>query len=63
MKTISKFVLLVVYVDGINLIETPLELQLTIDYLNNEFQMKDLGRTKLCLGLQIEHLTNGVFVY
>ena len=25
--------------------------------------MKDLGRTKLCLGLQIEHLTNGIFVH
>ena len=25
--------------------------------------MKDLERTKLCLGLQIEHLTNDFFVY
>ena len=25
--------------------------------------MKDLGRTKLYLGLQIEHLTNGIFVH
>ena len=25
--------------------------------------MKDLGRTKLCLGLQIKHLTNGIFVH
>ena len=25
--------------------------------------MKDLGRTKLCLGLQIEHLTNDIFVH
>ncbi|XP_015064582.1 uncharacterized protein LOC107009754 [Solanum pennellii] len=63
MKTISEFVLLVVYVDGINLIETPIELQLTIDNLNNEFEMKDLGRTKLCLGLQIKHLTYGIFVH
>ena len=25
--------------------------------------MKDLKKTKLCLGLQIEHLTNGIFVH
>lgn len=31
------------------------------NYLKNEFEMKDLGKTKLYLGLQIEHLTNGIF--
>ena len=25
--------------------------------------MKDFGKTKLCLGLQMEHLTNGIFVH
>ncbi|CAN4123977.1 unnamed protein product [Withania somnifera] len=25
--------------------------------------MKDLGKTKLCLGLQIEHLANGIFIH
>jgi hypothetical protein len=25
--------------------------------------MKDLGKTKYCLGLQLEHLPNGIFVY
>ena len=25
--------------------------------------MKDLGKTKLCLSLQIEHLMNGIFVH
>ena len=28
-----------------------------------EFEMKDLGRTKFCLGLQIEHLQGGIFVH
>ena len=51
------------YVNYINLIGTPIELQKAIDYLKNEFEMKDLGRTKLCLDLQIEHLTNGIFVH
>ena len=62
-KTISEFVVLAIYVDDINLIGTPIELQKAIDYLKNEFEMKDLGRTKLCFGLQIKHLTNGIFVH
>lgn len=62
-KTTSEFVILAVYVDDINLIGTPIELQTAIDYLKKEFEMKDLGKTKLCLGLQIEHLTNGIFVH
>ena len=62
-KTTSEFVILAVYVDDINLIGTPIELQKAIDYLKKEFEMKDLRKTKLCLGLQIEHLTNGIFVH
>ena len=34
------------------------EVQKAIEYLNKEFEMKDLGKTKLCLGLQIEHLAD-----
>ena len=62
-KIISEFVVLAIYVDDINIIVTPIELQKTVDYLKNEFEMKDLRRTKLCLGVQIEHLTNGIFVH
>jgi hypothetical protein len=29
-------------------------------YLKTEFEMKDLGKTKFCLGLQLEHLPEGV---
>jgi hypothetical protein len=32
-------------------------------YLKTEFEMKDLGKTKFCLGLQLEHLPEGVFVH
>jgi hypothetical protein len=32
-------------------------------HLKMEFEMKDLGKTKYCLGLQLEHLHNGIFVY
>ncbi|PHT56079.1 hypothetical protein CQW23_04565 [Capsicum baccatum] len=62
-KITSDFVILIVYVDDINLIRMPIELQKAIYYLKKEFEMKDLGNTKLCLGLPIEHLTNDIFVH
>ena len=46
-KTTLGFVILVVYVDDINLIGTPEEVQKAIEYLKKEFEMKDLGNTKL----------------
>jgi hypothetical protein len=52
-----------VYVDDLNLMGTPKELTKTTDYLKNEFEMKDLGKTKFCLCLQIEHLLNGILVH
>ena len=42
---------------------TPEELIKTADYLKNEFEMKDLGKTKFCLDLQIEHLPNRILVH
>ena len=51
------------YVDDLNLVGTPEELTRTKNYLKNEFEMKDLGKTKFYLGLQIEHFPNGVLVH
>ena len=51
------------YVDDLNLVGTPEELTKTTNYLKREFEMKDLGKTKFCLGLQIEHFPNGVLVH
>ena len=59
----SGFVIVLVYVDDLNIIENLEELIDTIKYLKNKFEMKDLGRTKFCLGLQIEHLSKGIFVH
>ena len=33
------------------------------DCLNKEFETKDLGKTKFCLGLQIEHFKDGVLLH
>lgn len=59
----SGFAIIAVYVDDLNIIGTPNELERTAKYLMKEFEMKDLGKTKFCLGLQIEHLKNGIFVH
>ena len=49
--------------NDLNLIGTPEELIKTIDYLNKEFEMKDLRKTKYCLGLQIEHCSYGLLIH
>ena len=62
-KSNSGFAIIAVYVDDLNLVGTPAELMKTADYLKKEFEMKDLGKTKFCLGLQIEHLPTGILVH
>ena len=49
--------------DNLNLVGTPEELTKITDYLKNKFEMKDLGKTKFCLGLQIEHLLDGILIH
>lgn len=62
-KLESGFAIVAVYVDDMNLIGTPKELQKTADYLKREFEMKDLGKTKYCFSLQIEHSADGILVH
>ena len=57
------FAIFAVYVDDINLFGTPEELTKAATYLKDEFEMKDLGKTKYCLGLQIEHKSNGILIH
>ncbi|CAM9003245.1 unnamed protein product [Rhodiola kirilowii] len=62
-RTQTGFSIIAVYVDDLNIIGTPDELTETIACLKSEFEMKDLGKTKFCIGLQIEHLSKGIFVH
>ena len=62
-KSKTRFVIIVVYVDDFNHVRTPKELIRTTKYLKREFEMKDLRKTKFCLGLPIEHFPIGVFVH
>ena len=62
-KSESRFVIITIYVDNINIIGTPEELMKTAEYLKKEFEVKDLGKTKLCLALELEHKTNGILIH
>ncbi|KAK1427731.1 hypothetical protein QVD17_16425 [Tagetes erecta] len=62
-KTTSGYVIIAVYVDDLNIMGTRKEIHEAISLLKNEFEMKDLGKTKYCLGLQIEHMHNGILVH
>ena len=62
-KTENGFAIIAVYVDDLNLIGTPKEIIKTTNYLRKEFEMKDLKKTRYCLGLQIEYCLNGVLIH
>jgi hypothetical protein len=48
-KSESNFVIIVVYVDDLNIIGTHEEILKTINYLKKEYEMKDLGKTNFIL--------------
>ncbi|KAL1199181.1 Retrovirus-related Pol polyprotein from transposon TNT 1-94 [Cardamine amara subsp. amara] len=57
------FVIIAVYVDDLNMLGTSGEITQTVEYLKKEFEMKDLGQTRFCLGLQLEYMNNGILVH
>ena len=61
----SKFGLTIIamYVDDLNLIGTPKEVTKATNYLKKEFEMKDFGKTRYCICLQIKHCSNGILVH
>ena len=59
----SEFVIIVVYVNDLSIIDTRKELLKAVECLKKEFEMKDISKTKFCLGLQIENLSNGILVH
>ena len=51
-----------VYVVNTNLTKTLEELEKTALHLKMEFEMKDLGKTRLCLDLKFKSCSNGILV-
>ncbi|KAI3444113.1 hypothetical protein Pfo_000778 [Paulownia fortunei] len=50
-KLNTKFAIIAVYIDDMNLIDTPKELANATEYLKKEYEVKDLEKIKLCLVL------------
>jgi hypothetical protein len=57
------FCIILVYVDDLNIIGHIKDIDEARNHLKTEFEIKDLGRTKFCLGLQLEHLQTGILVH
>jgi hypothetical protein len=57
------FYIILVYVDDLNIIGHIKDIDEARNHLKTEFEIKDLGRTKFCLGLQLEHLQTGILVH
>ena len=53
------FVIVVVYVDDLNLVGIPAICKHVVGLLTTRFEMKLLGKTSFCLGLQVAHLPDG----
>lgn len=57
------YIIISVYVDDINIFGTEDISKRTILMLKKSFEMKDLGKTSYCLGLQFEHLPHGILLH
>jgi hypothetical protein len=62
-KSSTRFYIISVYVDDLNTIGTEIDINEARDRLKTEFEMKNFGKTKFCLGLQLEHLPTNILVY
>ena len=51
------------HVDDLNIIGSTPDIDEARNHLKMEFEMKDLGKTKFCLGLQLDHLPSGILVH
>jgi hypothetical protein len=62
-KSSTGFCIISVYVDDLNIIGHAKDIDEAHNHLKKEIEMKDLGKTKFCLGLQIEHLETAILVH
>src|SRR5438128_11580372 len=62
-KSTNGFCIISVYIDDLNIIGNTQDIDEARNHLKTEFEMKDLGQTKFCLGLQLEHLPAGILIH
>ena len=56
------FFIIPVYVDDLNIIGNKNDINEAGHHLKMEFEMKDLDKTKFCLGLQLEYLPSEIYI-
>ena len=61
-KSQSRFVIIVVYVDDMNLIGTLENAWENCNSLESELEMKDLGKFEFCLDLKLKHCVDGILI-
>jgi hypothetical protein len=61
-KSTTGFCIISVYVNDLNIIDHTKDINEACNHLKTEFEMKDLGRNKFCLELQLEHLHMDILV-
>src|SRR5438128_1349270 len=62
-KSTNGFCIISVYVDDLNIIGNTQDIDEARNHLKTEFEMKDLGQTKFCLGLQLEYFFTGILIH
>jgi hypothetical protein len=62
-KSNTSLCIISMYVDDLNIIGHTKDIDESHNHLKKEFKMKDLGKTKFCLVLLIEHLQMGILVH
>jgi hypothetical protein len=62
-KSTTGFCIISVYVDDRNIIGHTKDIDEACNHLKMEFEIKDLGRTKFCIGLHLEHLHTGILIH
>jgi hypothetical protein len=62
-RSTTGFCIISIYVDDLNNIGHIKDIDKARNHLKTEFVIKHLGRTKICLGLQLEHLHTGILVH
>jgi hypothetical protein len=62
-RSFTRFCIISVYVNDLNIIGHTKDIDEAHNHLKTEFEMKDLSRTKFCLGLQLKHLQIGILIH
>ncbi|KAL6225936.1 hypothetical protein ACLB2K_004784 [Fragaria x ananassa] len=62
-RTSFRFAIVAVYVGDINIISTHDEIRETAAYLKSDSKMKDLGKTRFWLSLELEHRVCGILIH